>query len=89
MEAQTEAQTQRLQAMKKPYCYGNWWSHQIRTRKQKYRDTTNYEKTITARIQGEKWLDTYLAGLLDLVLERNLVVGEDCLQDTAVERKYK
>jgi hypothetical protein len=23
MEAQTEAQTQRLQAMKKPYCYGN------------------------------------------------------------------
>ncbi len=88
-----EAQTQRLQAMKKPYYYGNWWmpwwSHQIKTRKHKYRDTTNHEKTITARIQGEKWLDNYLAGLLDLVLERNLVVGEDCLQDTAVERKYK
>jgi hypothetical protein len=47
-------------------------------------------KTITARIEGEKWLyDTYLAGLLDLVLERNRVVGEDCLQDTAVEMKYK
>jgi hypothetical protein len=44
---------------------------------------------MTARIQGEKWLDTYLAGLLDLVLERNRVVGEDCLQDTAVEMKYK
>jgi hypothetical protein len=52
-------------------------------------NTTNHEKTITARIQGEKWLDTYLAGLLDLVLERNRVEGEDCLQDTEVEMKYK